>query len=66
MEDSVGLSVENGFFIFELDKFKDTLKTTCADLWIEDSWIYTKSCVVLQRPRAKNNKTSIWDMTVDT
>ena len=31
MEDSIGLSVVNGFQMVELDSFKDTMKTVCSD-----------------------------------
>ena len=50
MEDSVIESQK-----VKLGNFKDTVKTVCPD----DSRIHTKCCAVLQRSRAKDNKTSI-------
>ena len=32
----------------------------------EDSLVYTKCCAALRRSRAKDDKISTWDMTVDT
>ena len=50
----------------KLGNFKDTMKTVCPDLCMEDSRMHTKGCAVQQRSRAKNNKNSIWDTMVDT
>ena len=66
MEDSIGLPVVNGFQMVELGSFKDTMKTVCADLWMEDSLVYTKCCAVLQNSRAKDDKICTSDTTVDT
>ena len=67
MEDSFWLPVVNGFQMVELlGNFKDTMKTDCSDLWIEESLLYTKFCEVLQKSRTKDDKISTSDMTVDT
>ena len=56
----------NGFLMVELGSFRDTMKTFCSDLRMEDSLVYTKCCAVLQGSRAKDDNISTWDMTVDT
>ena len=56
MEDSIGLPVVHGFLMVELSSFKDTMKTVCSDLWMEDSLVHTKCCAVLQKSRAKDDK----------
>ena len=66
MEDSFGLQVVNGFLMVELGNSKDTTKTDCSDLLVEDSLVYTTCCAVLQKSRAKDDKISTSDMTVDT
>ena len=50
----------------ELGNFKGAMKTDCSDLRMEDSPERTKFCVVLQGSRAKEDKISTSDMTVDT
>ena len=66
MEDSIGLPVVNGFLMVELGSFKDTMKTVCSDLWMEDSLVHTMCCAVLQKSRAKDDKISTSDTMVDT
>ena len=44
-EDSIGLPVVNGFLMVELGNSKDTTKTDCSDLWMEDSLVHTHSVV---------------------
>ena len=66
MGDSIGLPVVNGFQMVELGSFKDTMKTVCSDLLMEDSLVHTKCCAALQRSRAKDDKISSWDMMVVT
>ena len=56
----------NGFLMVQLGNSKDTTKTECSDLRMEDSLVYTKCCAVLQTSRAKDDKISTSDMTVDT
>ena len=50
----------------ELGSSKDTMKTVCPDLRMEDSLVYTKCCAALQRSRAKDDKITTWDMAVVT
>ena len=50
----------------ELGNSKDTTKTDCSDLRIEVSLVYTKLCAALQKTRAKDDRISTSDMTVDT
>ena len=64
MEDSIGLPVVNGFLMVDLGNHKDTMKMDCSDLSMEDSLVFTKCCAVRQKSRAKDDKFSIWDMTV--
>ena len=66
MENSIGLPVVNGFLMVELGSSKDTTRTDCSDLWMEDSLVHTQCCAVLQGSRAKDDKISTSDMTVDT
>ena len=66
MEDSIVLPVVNGFLMVELDNCKDTTKTDCSDLFMEDLLVYTKFCTVRQRSRAKDDRISTSDMTMDT
>ena len=66
MEDSVELPVVNGFRMMELGNSKDTTKTDCPDLCMEDSLVHTKLCAFRQRSRAKSDTISTSDMTVDT
>ena len=66
MDDSVGLPVVNGFLMVELGNSKDTTRTDCSDLCMEDSLVYTKFCAVRQKSRAKDDRISTSDMTVDT
>ena len=61
-----GLPVVNGFLMVLLGNFKDTMKTVCSDLWMEDLVVYTMCCAALQRSRAKDDKISTSDVTVDT
>ena len=66
MEDSIGVPVVSGFRVAEHGNSKDTMKTDCSDLPKEDVLVCTKFCAVLQRSRAKEDKISTSDMTVDT
>ena len=66
MYDSIRLPVVNGFLMVELGYFKDTMKMVCPDLRMEDSLVHTQCCAVLQRSRAKDDKTSASDTMVDT
>ena len=42
------------------------MRTDCSDICMEDSLVYTKYCAVLQRSRAKGDRISTSDMSVDT
>ena len=66
MDDFIGLPVVNGFLMVELGNSKDTTKTDCSDLRMEDSLKHTKCFAVLQKSRARDDKISTSDMTVDT
>ena len=66
MEDSVGLPVVNGFLMVEHGNSKGPTKTDCSDPWMEYSLVYTMFFAVLQTSRAKDNKISTSDVTVDT
>ena len=50
----------------DLGNFKVMMEAVCSHLRTEDLSGCTKCCAVLQRSRAKDDKISIWDMTVST
>ena len=37
-------------------QFKDMMITVCSDLWMENSLVYTKFCVVLRKSRVKGRQ----------
>ena len=45
----------------ELANSKDTTKTGCSDLGLEDLMVHTKFCAMLQKSRAKSDKISTSD-----
>ena len=65
-EDFIKQPVVNGFLMVEHGNSKDTTKTDCSDLRMEDSLVYTKCCVVLQKSRPEGDKISTSEMTVIT
>ena len=51
MKDSVGLPVVNGFRMVEFGSFKDTMKTVCSDLRMDDSLVYTSASEIVCKGR---------------
>ena len=66
MEDSIGLPMVNGFLMVELGNFQDTMNTVCPDLCEWKTHGCTQSVAQCGRNRAKDDKISTCDMTVDT